>query len=463
MDILDKAIDFALKLGAKFIEAKYVRQSQLSIRYVDGSLRSISSGDDEGISIRIFMNGAWGFGAGNSIETEQVFNLVEKAFKMAKTNSERIKEKYELKYSKSYKARSIIKTKIDFDNVAIEEKVDLVKEIERSMFKLDKRIKSTNTNYNENKDIIHVKNSLGNDVYKEENYLYLSSTAYSLENGVRGFGRESKGGVGGFEIITEKNALEIGENAAKKAIEQLRAKSVKAGKYVCILDPIITGVFAHEGIGHPAEADSIVEKNSVLEGMLGKVIASEQVTIIDNPLIEKAFGYYEYDDEGFMARPRKIIERGILKEYLNNLETASILNMNINASSRADSYLNEPLVRMSNIYFEKGDMSFDEMVGEVKFGIYAKGFHYGYVIPSNGQYTFKCEYGYIIEKGGIKHPIKDISLTGLILETLKKIDGVGKDLIIESVGFCGKEGQWVRVGDGGPHVRVSEIVVGGLE
>jgi TldD protein len=463
MDILEKAIEYALKLGAKFVEAKYLKQKELSIKYTDGSLKSISSGEDEGISIRIFINGAWGFGASNEININSVYNLVEKAFKIAKTNSERIKEKYEIKHVKSYKAKSIIKTHINFDDVAIEEKVNLVKELDKRMFNFDKRIKSTTVNYNENQDIIYVKNSLGNEVYKEDNYLYLSTTAYSLENGIRGFGREAKGGVGGYELIEEKNMLEIGEKAAKKAAEQLKAKSVKPGKYVCILDPIIAGVFAHEGIGHPAEADAIVERNSVLEGMTGKTIASEKVTIIDNPLIDKAFGYYEYDDEGFLARPRKIIENGILKEYLNNLETASILNMELNASSRAEGYLNEPLVRMSNIYFEKGDMSFEELISETKFGIYAKGFHYGYVVPSNGQYTFKCEYGYLIEKGEVKQMIRDISLTGLILETLRKIDGLGKDLQIEGVGFCGKDGQWVRVGDGGPHIRVSEIIVGGLE
>jgi TldD protein len=218
MDILDKAIEYALKLGAKFVEAKYLKQKELSIEYTDGSLKSISSGEDEGISIRIFINGAWGFGASNEININSVYNSVEKAFKIAKTNSERIKEKYEIKHVKSYKAESIIKTHINFDDVAIEEKVNLVKELDKRMFNFDKRIKSTTVNYNENQDIIYVKNSLGNEVYKEDNYLYLSTTAYSLENGIRGFGREAKGGVGGYELIEEKNMLEIGEKAAKKAV-----------------------------------------------------------------------------------------------------------------------------------------------------------------------------------------------------------------------------------------------------
>lgn len=458
----ERILEYLLNLGSDFAELRYLRSKDMGIVYVDGSLRSMSSNEDVGISIRVFYKGAWGFSATASLESSSLIEASERAFKIAKVSSEHVKEKYSLKKFKIIKSKSTIPVKIKFEDVSPEEKLSLVKELEKSMKELDQRIKSTTVRYSDNLDKILIINSFGTEVEKEESYISSSALAISLEAGKRGRGYEAVGGTGGFEILNEMNVSEIGLKAAKKAIEQLAARSIKPGSYVCLMDPVLVGVFAHEGIGHPSEADGIVEKNSVLEGKIGEKIADEKVTIIDNPLLPKRYGSFEYDDEGIPAKQRYIIKEGFLNEYLHSLETSSILGHEPNGAARSDSFLNPPIVRMSNIYFEKGDMSFDELLEGIELGIYAKGFEYGYVVPNNGQYTFKCEYGYLIEKGEIKQPLRDLSLSGVILETLKNVDGIGKDLEIKSIGNCGKEGQWVRVGDGGPHVRVKNIVVGGL-
>jgi len=460
---IETILEQGLKLGAEFVEIRYMKSKETSIVYVDGHLKSFSSNNDEGWALRVFVNGAWGLSSLPISKQENLKEAVERAYKIAKLSSSFLKEKYRLKDIKTYVVNVSTKIKKDFENISFEEKIELVKNLDSSIRNFDSRIKSNTVRYNENKDIIEIYNSFGTRVKKEEIYISASTLAISLENGKRGRGYTAIGGTGGYEILDEFQVYEIGTKSARKAIEQLSAKSVKAGSYTCIMDPILVGVFAHEGIGHPSEADSIVEKNSVLEGRLGEKIANENVTIIDNPLLEKCYGSYEYDDEGFPAKARYIIKNGVLNEYLHNLETSSILNQLNNGSARADSYLNPPLVRMSNIYFEKGDASFEELIEDIELGIYAKGFEYGYVVPSNGQFTFKCESGYLIEKGEIKIPLRDLSLSGVILETLKNVEMVGKDLEIKSIGNCGKDGQWVRVGDGGPHLKVKGIVVGGVE
>ncbi len=459
---IEEALNYALKLGSEFAEIRYCKMKETSIQYVDGSLKSISSNLDEGIAVRVFIKGAWGFSATPYLSPTAIKESVEKAFKIAKVVSSHVKKPYSLKEFKGLKATSFIAFKEDFENISYEEKLNLVKQIDSSIRSYDERIKSNTVNYSENKDEIIVVNSFGTNLIKKEIYLRVTALAISLESGIRGRGYESIGGVGGYELIKEFKAEEIGIKSAEKAIEQLEAKSVKPGSYVCLMDPILVGVFAHEAIGHPAEGDGIVEKDSVLEGKLGEKIASDLVTIIDNPLVEKSYGYFEYDDEGFPARARYIIKNGVLNEYLHNIETSSILGLPNNGAARADSFLNPPIVRMSNIYFNKGDMSFEELLEGIEIGIYAKGFEYGYVVPSNGQYTFKCERGYLIEKGEIKTPLRDLSLSGVILETLKNVEGIGKDLEIRGTGQCGKEGQFVRVGDGGPHVRIKGMTVSGV-
>jgi TldD protein len=456
-------IEKGLKLGAEFLELRYMKSKDTSIQYTDGTLKNFSSNSDEGLAIRIFYNGAWGFSSTSSLAYESILNAIEQAYKIARISSNYIKERYKIKEFKSIKANVSTKFRINFDDISYEQKINLVKYLDNSIRSFDNRIKSDTVRYNESQDEILIMNSFGTEVFKKEIYVSVSALSISLEAGKRGRGYVARGGTGGYELLKEFNVEEIGILSAKKAIEQLYATSAKAGSYTCIMDPILVGVFAHEGIGHPSEADSIVDKNSVLEGKLGEKIASENVTIIDNPLLEKCFGSFDYDDEGFPARPRYIIKNGILNEYLHNMETSSILRLENNAAARADSYLNPPLVRMSNIYFDKGDASFEEMLEDIELGIYAKGFEYGYVMPNNGQFTFKCESGYLIEKGNLTKPLRDLSISGIILETLKNIDLVGKDLEIKSIGHCGKDGQWVRVGDGGPHLRVKGVVVGGVE
>lgn len=459
MQNLERIIDLALKLGSDFVEVRYEKSSNLTISYVDGKPRSIKQGNDKGIAIRIYYKGAWGFAAINNETSDLIEKAVSSAFKMAKAASEKISSYKKINLDKIYSINNELEQRVPFDNVSFEEKVEVVKKICKDIEDF-KEVKSSTVNYNENTELKIIMNSFGLKVEKFEPYLHLSCVAIGLREGKRSRAYEAIGSTGGFEVIEDKKGYEIGKKAAEKAKMLIEAKGVKPGVYDCVIDPILAGVFAHEGIGHPSEADAIVENNSILKDMLNKKIASELVTIKDNPLLKGTYGNYEYDDEGIAAREKVIIEKGILKEYLNNIETATILNHELNGSSRASSYFNEPIVRMSNIYFDKGDYSFDELIEETRDGLYLKGFVYGYVTPNNGQYTFKCEYGYVIEKGELKYPISEVSTSGQILETLMKVDAVAKDLKIEGVGHCGKEGQYVRVGDGGPHLRVRKLVVG---
>jgi len=134
--------------------------------------------------------------------------------------------------------------------------------------------------------------------------------------------------------------------------------------------------------------------------------------------------------------------------------------MNPNGGAIAESYAVRPLVRMSNTMIEKGEHSFDELIEDIKYGIYAKGTRGGQVDPAKGSFQFSAQEAFLIEKGEITKPLKDLSLSGLTLETLKNIDAVGKDVKFGDPGFCGK-GQLVPVGDGGPHIKIKNVLIGG--
>ncbi len=260
--------------------------------------------------------------------------------------------------------------------------------------------------------------------------------------------------------MKDENLEEIGKKAAKKAINMLHSDYVPGGRYPIVMGEKLTGVFIHEALGHACEADLVLQGDSVLEGMIGEKIADENVTIYDDPTLENKFGSFYYDSEGVRARKTYVVKDGILREFLHSRETAFLMGKESNGKARSQGYSYPPLVRMSNVCLDPRDWKFDEIIADTKFGIYVDGSRGGQVDTGTGIFQFNAEEAYLIEKGEIKQPLRDVSFSGNILDTLKSVDAIG-DTVEFSIGVCGKAGQGVPVGDGGPKTRVSSVLIGG--
>jgi TldD protein len=135
--------------------------------------------------------------------------------------------------------------------------------------------------------------------------------------------------------------------------------------------------------------------------------------------------------------------------------------MPANGAARAQSFMFPPLPRMSNTFMEPGDWSVDELIADTKEGFLLCNFNYGYTEPTKGQFMFQASHGYIIENGELGQMVRDVSLAGLILEVLPKIDAIANDFETES-GSCGKDGQYIPDNSGGPHARIRSVPVGGM-
>ena len=226
----------------------------------------------------------------------------------------------------------------------------------------------------------------------------------------------------------------------------------------------------HEAFGHACEADLVLNNDSILKNKINEKVASKAVNIIDNPTMNQGkkfgipydlFGCYFVDDEGIPSQKTTIIKNGILKNYLHNLETSSRMETAPNGHGRSSSFSSRPQVRMGFTFLEPGDWSMQEIIEDTKNGILCEDFQYGYTDPSTGNFQFKCKFSYKIENGEKKELMRDVSLSGMILEVLNKISAIGKE-IDYSDGMCGKGGQSIRVCDGGPYIRIDNITVGGL-
>ncbi|MEM2367951.1 MAG: TldD/PmbA family protein, partial [Candidatus Bathyarchaeia archaeon] len=243
----------------------------------------------------------------------------------------------------------------------------------------------------------------------------------------------------------------------KRAVEQLKAKPPKGGTFPVVLGPNVVGVFIHEAFGHLAEAD-LTLSGSVLMNKLGKKVASDVVTIYDDGTIEGAFGSFKYDDEGVPSQKTLLVKDGVVVGLMHNRETAQKFNAKPSGNARAEDFRVEPIIRMRNTFLAPKDHSFEELIESIKFGYYFKSFRGGQA-NLDGTFQVGIQEGYEIVKGEIGEPVRNASISGNTLETLHKVDAVGKDFELWP-GRCGK-GQTAFVCDGGPHIRVKEVLVGG--
>ena len=443
-----------------------------TLDFTDQKSTEISCYDLTSCGIRTFVNGGWGFYVLKDFDKDKIKAGFLKSIKLSVLTESLSKNKFKIKERDPIIEDFKIDTQIKLSNVDIEEKIQLVKNHEKFASAYSKMIKNTRTIYMDGlNDSIFI-NSFGSIVKQKLSYLRLLNMVYSQKSGVIQRSINSIGGLGGFEISTTEKAENLSQKTAEESITLLNAKSPVGGKFTVVTDSKLAGTMIHEALGHACEADLVLSKESVLEGRIGQKVALDDINIIDNPSIGQGkqfglpyelFGCYFIDDEGIPSQKTIIIENGILKNYLHSLETASRMQLIPNGHGRASSSSSKPQVRMGFTYIEPKDWDIDELIEDTKNGILCEDFLYGYTNPTTGNFQFKCKFSYKIENGEKKEMMRDVALSGMILEVLNRVSGIGsKKTFNYSDGICGKGGQSVRVCDGGPYIRIEDITVGGL-
>ena len=255
---------------------------------------------------------------------------------------------------------------------------------------------------------------------------------------------------------------EMFRHAAEMAVQLLAAPSVKGGTYPVVLDPRLAGVFVHEAFGHLSEADFVYENPQAREMMtLGRRFGSDLVNIGDDGSAAGLRGTLPYDDEGTPTRDTKLIERGILVGRLHSRETAARMGERPTGNARAINFRFPPIVRMTNTYIEGGSGSFEDLIADVKLGVYAVDWIGGQTFLEN--FSFSAAHGFMIRDGKVAEMVKDVVLGGNLFKSLQSIDGLAGDFRFNKTGGgCGKGGQSpLPVTEGAPHVRFAELLVGG--
>ncbi|MCI0503623.1 TldD/PmbA family protein [Candidatus Micrarchaeota archaeon] len=425
-----------------YAELRIERASGSNVSIKDGEVKN-TSGEGEGQSVRVLINGSWGF-ASASRGRKGIEELLRDAERLSRLGAGKIKLPEPEARKKEVLAR--------VEPVGPDEQVDALLEAAKGM--KTGKVSSTIISCSDSRTRKEFYNSHGAEIIQETGYTYLSCSCIARSGDIIQRGSSRTWSRSGFGKIDSAATAALSRD---KALRLLDAAAPPKGRFTVVLDPEMTGVFAHEALGHACESDAIVDRESILADKLGMDIGNELVTIVDDPAAPD-FGQYAYDDEGVEGRMAVLVEKGVLKGYINSLETACELNHAPNGHARAEDYGEAPIVRMSNTYFQKGKTPKDE-VFDVKSGVYLKGMRGGSVDIFSGGFMFKAEEAYEINGGELGKIMRDVTITGNILQTMLDVECVGDDFGT-SPGICGKGGQSVPVSDGGPHIRVKNVAIG---
>lgn len=442
-----------LKRAADFSEIYVQNSIYKSFRLSERLISNISSTYSSGAGIRVVKGNNTGYSYTEDLTEKSIRKCIADAVEIAGSGKTLKVAGYEGKHN-LYDIRSAV-----FEDPAVI--VDLMRRAESKAFAMSSLVEKVEIMSSVSEGSVMILNSAGVEAYDVRPMLTFGISVIVNRDNVREGAYEGGGGRVDLSYFEKVSPEDLAEKAVKQALILLDAKPAPAGEMEVVLGAGESGILLHESIGHPLEADFNYRGSSAFSGQIGKKVASEQCTIIDQGDIAGQRGSLNVDDEGNDTGKTVLIENGILKTYMFDLITANHYKTQ-SYNGRRESFREIPLPRMTNTYMLPGKYSQDEIIKSVKKGIYAKGFSGGQVDISCGDFVFSVTEGYLVENGRITQPIKGATLIGNGPEVLKRVEMVGNDLVVSDGKWtCGKDGQSVPVGVGIPTVKLSDITVGG--
>ncbi len=438
---------------ADYIEVRLEERRATGIRYRGRELEDVSQPNSSGGNVRALVKGGWGFVSFNDVSglREKVKLAVRQAKLVGHDTS---------RFAPLTPAVDTVQemTAKDSSKVSLADKMRLVEQYNDVVMGVPK-VESSVVAYSDRRRKVTFASSEGSYIEQMHSDVSMRVTAMARDGGDVQQAGLSLGSRGDFGQV-ERQHREV-EEIARRAVELISAPKVKSGEYTVVLDPILAGVFTHEAFGHLSEADFTYENERMKEIMvLGRKFGGRHLNIVDGAAVPGLRGSFKYDDEGVPATKTYLIKEGVLVGRLHSRETAARMGEPITGNARAIDYQHPPIVRMTNTYIEPQKVTFEEMISEIKDGIYVRNWYGG--TTSMEMFTFSAGEAYAIRNGRVAELLRPVVLTGNVFTTLQNIDAIGNDLEMNQGGGCGKSGQSpLPVSNGSPHIRIRSCLVGG--
>ncbi len=438
-----RAVQRAKKRGARQAEAflEIGRDSSVTVR--DGEIENLSQATSKGLGVRVIVKDRLGFAYTSDFEPGALDAFVDRAVELAAAAAPN-----KLNGLPSRKELGRYPELPDlFDpevaNLPPDWKVKAALEIERAGKAVDPRISTFNdVSAGDYVREVHVASSEGLAGSYEGTYVFL----YALPVAREGDQLQTAFWVDYKRFLADLESPEsVGRQAARRALRMLGARKVKSQKVPVIFDPMMAATFVHS-IADAADGDAVFKKSSVFAPRLGQQVAAAGVTVVDDGLLPRGIASAPFDGEGVATRRTPILEGGVLKSFLYDSFTARKAKARTTGNATR-SYSSQPHIGTTNLYLEAGQRTPEELIGEVKSGLYVTAMLGRGANIVTGEYSRGAN-GLWIENGELAFPVQEVTVAGNLLDMLQGIDGIGSDL-----GFRGTIGA--------PTLRFRELTVSG--
>jgi TldD protein len=455
---LQRYLGEALSAGGDYADLYFEYLTSTSISMDESIVKSASQGISAGCGVRVLSGERTGYAYTDDLAPEKILRAARTAALIASGPAREPVQ--DLKEKRPHQLYQVSSPSADADIAA---KLELVTRADRAARAYDPRIIQVRSGYADHLRQILVIGSDG--AYATDVQPMARFSVFCIANSGPNSARGQSGGGGrvGIEYFRNEKTPEFyAQESARQAIVQLDAREAPAGEMEVVLGPGWPGVLLHEAIGHGLEADFNRKGTSAFTGLIGKRVASEKCTVVDNGTLPSRRGSINVDDEGSPTQNTVLIEKGILKGYLSDKLSAKLMGMADTGNGRRESYEHIPMPRMTNTYMLSGEDAPEDIIRSVQRGVYAVNFGGGQVDITNGKFVFSASEAYLVEDGRVTAPLKNATLIGNGPDALTQVSMVGNDLALdEGVGTCGKDGQSVPVGVGIPTIKLDRMTVGG--
>ena len=460
-DFADRAVSYAEKSGVEYCDARAEQQERKSVLLENNEIEYVRTKDDRGIGIRLIKNNVWSFcSITNPKSFEQIKDAIDNSIKSTMNNK---------KNKISMYPNNLKKTKIDYKVVKKPELEEIIKigfECSKIILETPKIKKSiVNPWYTLNSK--YFVNSEGSEILQNFTDTIVDMVSIAHESGITQSVNITEGGRGGLEQIINKNKIQqSAKEIALKASQLTLAKPAKEENATVVMNPDFVALLAHEILGHPSEADRVLGKEMAWAGgawwknKLGEKIGSENLNVFDDPTIKESLGWYQFDDEGVETKKTTLVEKGVLKNHMQNRETAQIFNSAPTGNMRATNYRFMPLIRMACTCIGNGDWNVPEMIKDVKHGYLISNMKIPSIDMKRYNWSISCQYAQKIENGEITDLLRDVIVMGTAPKFFESIDACGNDFTVRPIANCGKGDpmQSMIMGNGGPTIRGTATV-----
>ncbi len=456
-ELLQKVVVTAMSRGGDYADLFFEHKKSNSLALEDNKVNRALSNIGFGVGIRVLKGEQTGFAYSETVTPEAMLNAAKLAASIADSNSRytgaEIVEKAPADYYRISRK---------WEDVSVEDKVPYVQKINDKIFSLDKKVIKVNAFLTDETSYILFYNSEGRLTYDYRPLVNFAAMCVMQKEDKIENSYASRSFRKGFEWLSDGLVDELAQEAVDRTNILFEATRPKAGEMPVVMGAGGSGILLHEAIGHTFEADFNRKGTSIFSDKMGKKVAERFVNIIDDGTLENNRGSINVDDEGNDVQKTYLVKDGVLNSYIHDRISANYYRVTPTGNGRRESFRDIPLPRMRATYMEPGPHTREEIISSVDYGVYVDNFSNGEVKIGAGDFTFFVKSGYLIEKGKLTRPIKDINIIGNGPQALADISMAAGDYLIDNGSWsCGKNGQTVPVTCGLPTVLVKKLTVGG--